>query len=338
MHRAICRNSLGSAMALTLACGVASFLFTPQAQASESGTSIYLLGSGGPGAAVLPPIRGVFLSNTAYYYDASAKADKAFPIGGNVVAGLDVKVVADFATVLWVPTTDLGGATLVVGASLPFGEPSADVSVVLTGPRGGQVGREIEDSNFVVGDPLVTAMLGWKLGKKVSLSTSGFLNIPVGDYREGALANLAFHRWAGDASIAATWLDPELGWDISGKIGMTVNGENEATLYKTGTELHLEGAIEKTFSKRWSAGVQAYYFDQLSGDSGPGATLGAFKGRVTGIGATGAYNFELGARPASLRLHAFKEFDAKNRLEGSSVFLDFTIPLHMVLPGAAAGS
>jgi hypothetical protein len=302
------------------------------ASASESGASIYLLGSGGPGAGALPPIRGVFFANTIYYYDSSLGGGKSLPLGGKVVADVDATILANFATVLWVPSTNLGGATVALGAALPIGQPSIDASVVLTGPGGNQIDRTVSDEDVLIGDPLLTAAVGWKAGK-VSFSASGLLNVPIGQYREGALANLSFNRWAGDASLAATWKDK--GWDVSGKAGLTANGENEATLYTTGTEFHLEGAIEKTLSKTWSAGLQAYHFDQLSGDSGPGAVLGPFKGRVSGVGATAAYNFEIGRRPASLRLHAFKEFDAKNRPEGTAVFLDFTIPLKLVMPPGA---
>jgi hypothetical protein len=174
----------------------------------------------------------------------------------------------------------------------------AMAKMVLTGPGGGQVGRTISDEDVLIGDPVLTAEVGWKAGK-VSFAASGLLNIPIGQYQEGALANLSFNRWAGDASLAATWRDK--GWDISGKAGLTANGENEATLYTTGTEFHLEGAIEKTFSKTWSAGLQAYHFQQLSSDRGPGAVLGPFKGRVSGVGATAAYNFEIGRRPATRR-------------------------------------
>jgi hypothetical protein len=154
------------------------------------------------------------------------------------------------------------------------------------------------------------------------------LNVPIGNYRDGQLANLAFHRWAFDTSLAVTWLDPKSGWDVSGKAGLTFNGENDATNYKTGTELHVEGAVEKIFSPSFSAGLQAYYFQQVSGDSGAGATLGDFKGRVGGFGATAAYNFKIAQKiPATLRLHAMTEFDAKNRMEGNSVWVDFTMPL-----------
>jgi hypothetical protein len=297
------------------------------AQASEGGASVYLLGTGGPGAAVLPPVEGVFLANTVYYYSASADSGKQFPLGGNLVAGLDATIVADFATVLWTPTTNLAGGTLALGLALPIGEPSVDVAAVLTGPGGGQVSISKSDSSLVVGDPILTAALGWKTGN-VHITASTLLNVPIGNYRDGQLANLAFHRWAFDTSLAVTWLDPKSGWDVSGKAGLTFNGENDATNYKTGTELHVEGAVEKIFSPSFSAGLQAYYFQQVSGDSGAGATLGDFKGRVGGFGATAAYNFKIAQKiPATLRLHAMTEFDAKNRMEGNSVWVDFTMPL-----------
>lgn len=329
--------ALARVLARPLCCGVAlagAILALP-AHASEGGANVYLLGSGGPGAALLPPIQGVFLANTLYFYDASAGSGKQLPVGGNVVAGLKAKIAADFPTVLWVPSTDVAGGVLAVGAALPFGEPQADVSAVITGPRGNAFGVSTGDSAFVLGDPILTAALGWTNGK-THLQVSTLLNIPIGQYREGDLANLAFHRWANDWSLAVTWLDPKSGWDVSGKAGFTFNGENDVTQYRTGTEFHLEGAVEKTLSPAWSVGVQGYYFQQVSGDSGPGATLGAFKGLDNGAGVTGAYNFKIAGKiPATLRLHAVAEFNAKNRVQGNSVWLDFTMPLYVKLPPGA---
>ena len=317
------------------ATAAAMLLLAGQADASEGGASVYLLGTGGPGAAIVPPIQGVFLADTQYYYSGEAGGQRQFVVGGNVVAGLDATINANFATVLWVPTTDLGGGTLALGVALPLGEPDVTVSATLTGPGGTQISRSRSDSAFVVGDPLVTAIWGWKSGK-THIAASTLVNIPIGDYREDQLANLAFHRWAVDVSLAGTYLDEEAGWDVSGKAGFTFNGENEHTNYETGTEFHAEAAVEKKFNKTWSAGVQGYYFEQVSGDSGAGARLGSFKGRVAGLGVTGAYNFLLfGKAPATLRLHAIKEFEARNRLEGESVFLDFSMPLWVKMPPGA---
>jgi hypothetical protein len=319
--------------ALALA-GVA-VLGAGEAQASEGGASLYLLGSGGPGAAVLPPVEGVFFDNTFYWYDGKAEAAREFVLNGKVVLGLEATIAADFATVLWVPSTDLLGGTFAVGAALPVGVPDVTAGAVLTGPRGNTVGVSRQDSAFVIGDPIVTAELGWNLPGDSHVALSTLVNVPVGMYREDQLANLAFHRWAVDASIAGTWHDPKLGWDISLKAGVTFNGTNHHTDYNTGTEAHFEGSIERIFSPQFSAGVQAYRFVQLTGDSGTGAVLGPNKGRVTGLGVTAAYNFPIGKMPATLRGRVFEEFDAERRLEGTAVMVSLTVPLSMKLPAGA---
>jgi hypothetical protein len=316
-----------------LGCGVAviAIVCASQAHASESGASVYLLGTGGPEAAVMPPVQGVFVSSTTYYYGGSAGGGKQFVVGGNVVANLNATIVADFASVLWVPTTHLAGGTLGLGMVLPVGSVSADVSAIITGPLGHQVGVSKSDSAVVIGDPLLTAMWGWKQGD-LNLQASTLVNIPVGDYREGELANLAFHRWAGDVSLAATWHDDKSGWDFSSKAGFTFNGQNPETDYRTGTEFHLEGAIEKTLTPAFSIGVQAYYFNQLTGDSGGGAAIGPFEGRDIGVGGTAAYHFALGHTPVTLRLHGTSEVYVKNRPQGTAIWLDLSFPLMMKLP------
>jgi len=282
----------------------------------------------------MPPLQGVFMNNQGYYYNGGAQGGKDFVVGGKVVAGLNAQVAADFLTVLWVPTTNtLGGATFAVGGALPVGDPMVHVSAVVTGPGGNTISLASSDSAFVVGDPLATAALGWKTGD-LHIQLSTIINIPIGDYREGALANLAFHRWAEDGSLAATWHNDKSGWDLSGKAGFTFNGTNTDTDYKTGTEFHIEGSLEKALSPQWSLGAQAYYFHQVTPDSGSGARLGAFEGEVTGVGGTAAYHLKLGKMPATLRLSGFDEFEATNRLQGYSLWLGLSVPLSLKIPTA----
>src|SRR5690242_18332728 len=70
---------------LALCAGVSAAAgLAGSAAATEGGASVYLLGSGGPGAAILPPVEGVFLSNTLYHYQGKAGGDVNFPLGGNV--------------------------------------------------------------------------------------------------------------------------------------------------------------------------------------------------------------------------------------------------------------
>src|SRR6478735_9275462 len=147
MARKTIANPRGVAVVLAL---VTAWSATPAA-ASEGGASLYLLGSGGPGAAVLPPVEGVFFDNMFYFYDASAEANREFVVGGNVVLGLDATIAADFATVLWVPSTNVLGGTFAVGAALAVGVPDVTAGAVLTGPGGGTIAVSRQDSAFVIG-------------------------------------------------------------------------------------------------------------------------------------------------------------------------------------------
>jgi hypothetical protein len=311
-----------------LALGVvaAGCMAPADAGATEGGASLYLLGAGGPGAAILPPLEGIFLVNSYYHYEGEASRERQFQLGGNVVGGLKANIDADFPTVVWVPTTNaMGGATLALGLIVPVGVPDVNVDVVLTGPRGRAVTISRQEDRWTVGDPVLNASLAWKSGD-VWIQTAALLNIPIGDYAAGHLANLSFNRLALDTSLAVTWR--KAGWDLSGKTGVTFNGSNPSTDYNSGDEWHVEASIEKTLSPAWSLGVQAYYLSQISGDSGTGDLVGPFKGQVTGVGATAAYNFKIAGKiPATLRARAFTEMDAKNRLEGDSFFLDFSMPL-----------
>src|SRR5262245_50906307 len=329
---------LGGNMSKILNAAICGLLLpcAAAAQASESGVSFYLLGSGGPGAAMLPPIEGIFVDNSYYHYHGEAKADRQFIVGGNLVAGLDATMDADFGTVLWVPTTSFAGGTLAVGGTLVVGRPDMKVDAVISGPQGNPVSISLQDDAWIVADPVATAALGWTIAKNTHLSTAATVNVPVGHYREGQLANLAFHRWVLDVSTALSWHDAEAGWDASAKTGLTFNGENDVTDYDTGTEFHLEGSVERIFSKQFSAGVQAYHFQQISGDSGAGARLGSFKGRVSSVGATAACNFQLGRVPVNMRGRAFKEFGEKNRLaNGTAIFLSLSFPIHVNMPAGA---
>ena len=114
---------LARRLAWTLACLMAAAFWARGAEASEGGASFYLLGSGGPEAAIMPPLKGVYFDNEFFYENATATAGKQFLIGGNLVSGLHVSSPADFVTVLWAPSTNVLGGVFAVGGALAFGDP-----------------------------------------------------------------------------------------------------------------------------------------------------------------------------------------------------------------------
>ncbi|HEX2888027.1 SphA family protein [Vineibacter terrae] len=297
------------------------------AQAAENGAGFYLLGNKGPGAGVLPP-PGVFFQNDFYFYDGHFGGSKGLPLNGNVVAGVKAQLYGDFLTFLAVAPWDVAGGNLGFTIVIPVGGPNITALASVIGPRGNEFSRSVSDSTFTIGDLVFGPMLGWHAGK-FHWNVAALINAPSGDYHPGQIANLAFHRWGADFTGSLTWLDPELGLDLSMAIGITVNGKNPVTNYKTGTEFHLEWAVSKNIGKQFSVGLLGYHYQQLSNDSGSGARLGGFKGRVTAVGATMAYNMLIASHPVSARIKFFSEFNTQNRPEGQAVFLTLSTPITM---------
>lgn len=313
---------------------IAGLLLVPSvAMSAEGGAGFYLLGSKGPAAGITPP-PGVYFQNDFYYYRGNLGGDKSLPTGGKLAVGVVGTAVIEVPTVMWVLPETIAGGHLGLGGTIPVGWKKTEADVVLNGPRVGEVSTGVRDTAFTIGDPIVSGFLGWQTGN-FYYQIGTMINVPIGDYQDGEISNIAFHHWGADVFAAATWLDPAIGWDISGAIGVTFNAENPATDYRTGNEFHFEWAAVKHINAKFDAGLVGYYYQQLSGDSGDGAAA-PFKGRVAAVGATVGWNFELGETPLSARVKYFHEFTAENRAEGDAVFLSLSMPLSITKPTVSA--
>ena len=294
--------------------------------AAEGGSSFYLLGQRGQGAAVLPPVDGVFFSLPTYLYTGDASGSRSLPIGGTVSLGLDADITLLMPTAIWVtPGESLGGKLALTG-TLVYGRADVTARAAISIPPIVQGSVALSDDRWASGDPVLGALLGWKADHSHYLVAAS-VNVPAGNYHAGRLSNVSLNRWAGDITAAGTWMFPANGFELSSAAGVTFNGKNDDTEYRTGTEFHFEASAFYHFSPAFSVGVNGYHYQQLTGDSGTGATLGDFKGRVTGIGPGLSASFQLGQVPVSLSLRYFHEFDAKNRLEGDTGWLTVSIPL-----------
>jgi hypothetical protein len=314
------------------------------AHAAEAATGVYLLGSKSSMAGVLPP-PGTYISTIKYFYsgDASAAAATGAALQqiGNVTVEADVELDArafiELPTALWISPREILGGNLGLGIIAPVGwkdisvDLDARASLTLPNGRSLSAGQQFsrDDNVFSFGDPLLTAILGWHQGNW-HWNLSGLLNMPIGAYDEDALANIGFNRWAADLTAAVTWFDPGSGHEVSVAAGFTFNGENPDTDYKTGTEFHAEFAAMQHLSQSFAIGLTGYHYDQISRDSGAGARLGAFKGRVTALGPNINYNFQWDGTPVSTSLRWLHEFDASNRLEGDAILFSAAIPIGIV--------
>ena len=113
--------------------------------------------------------------------------------------------------------------------------------------------------------------------------------------------------------------------EFDSAVSVTFNAENPATDYTTGDEFDWDWAIGKKFTNGLKVGIAGFAYQQLTPDSGSGAKLGPFEGRVFGVGPQLTYNTHLMHRSVLFSFHYFKEFDAQNRFTGNLATLATTV-------------
>ena len=301
-----------------------SIALAPQAFAAEGGLGFYLLGSKTTMSGYLPP-PGTYGIISNYGYSGSANIN--ILSGGVEVTG-DVKADAYLAmpTALFVLDQDVLGGHLALSLTTPFGYKSLNAGALLTKPGGSVLGTNVGLDNWDFGDPVLGATLGWNNGD-LHYTLGTLINVPIGPWEKGNPINISFHRWVVDTTAALTYLNPATGVELSGAAGLTFNGENQVTNYKTGTEFHFESAAMLHMSKQLSFGLNGFAYDQITGDSGSGAVLGPFEGQVYALGPAVDFSFMAGKLPVAVNLRYFHEFYAKNRLQGDAGFVTFAVPL-----------
>nr|WP_248311748.1 transporter [Bosea sp. ASV33] len=326
-------RSLAVVLAGAASC-IGALVASTTLHATEGGASLYVPGLRGPGAGIVPP-PGFYFENDFYSYSGRLSARTQTQIGGAVLTNVKVQARVNFATPTWVTPIEIFGGNLAFAVSLPFGDPKVSAGALIAAPRLGRAfGFKQRDSAFLFGDPVVSSFVGWHAGN-FHWQVGGSVNIPSGTYREGQLSNLSFNRWIGDIYAAATWLDPKIGLDISGAVGFEINGKNNDTDYKSGNAVHADLAVSQYLTKELSVGALLSHYQQISGDSGAGASLGSYKGRTTAIGGTIGYNFAVGGTPVSARLKVLREINVENRPAGTIALVTLAFPIGQVPPPAA---
>jgi hypothetical protein len=78
-------------------------------------------------------------------------------------------------------------------------------------------------------------------------------------------------------------------------------------------------------SRSWRNG---YYFHQVSGDSGSGATLGAFKAETVGVGPVLSFVSKVDGHDLVAELKWLHETDTENRMKGNFGWLKLVFKLY----------
>ncbi len=309
----------GAALAVCIA------LIGSHSHGAEGGIGVYVLGSRGPMAGFVPP-PGIYFQSDLWQYRASFDAGRAFPSGAPLAGSIGGHATVDLLTPVWVTPLEVLGGQLGFALTLPVGSVRLTANSAFASSLGlGASPRT--DTTSSIGDVYAHSFVGWHAGNwHWRLAATAI--VPSGAYEDGALGNIALNRPAADLHGGLTWLDPAIGVEVSIAPGVTFNGENRATKYRTGNEFHVDWVVARHFSQTFWAGLVGYHYQQLTGDSGPGAFLGEFKGRVTALGGAIGTTLTLGQTPIAANVRVYREFETQNRFEGTAAYFTVAMPLY----------
>jgi hypothetical protein len=313
---------------LGVSCGLALLGNPQRAFADAGGLSFWLPGTFGSLAAT--PVAPGWAYTTIYLHlQQNAGGGRDFVtsggVPGSVVAGLSAHADALIQGVTYTsPMPVLGGQFGLSLLAAP-GNIGVGIDATLTGPRGNAISGSSFDNRTTVSDVFYQGTLKWNQGvNNEMVYIAG--NIPSGTYDSSRLANLSFGFSAIDFGGGYTYLDPKSGHEFSVVGGLTYSLMNPDLQYQNGIDFHVDWAASQFVSKSVLVGLGGYYFQQLTADSGPGAKLGDFKGRVLGIGPQVGFIFPVGeGYQGYLNLRGFKDFAAENRPEGYSTWVTLSI-------------
>jgi hypothetical protein len=116
-------------------------------------------------------------------------------------------------------------------------------------------------------------------------------------------------------------MSKKTGTELSAFFGYAVSTENNATQYRNGDIVHLEGVVQQYLplgskTTLLAIGVNGFFYQQVTGDSGSGARLGPFKSRTAGVGPILTFVNIRGKSALSVQLKWLPELDTKKRLRG----------------------
>lgn len=293
----------------------------PVLQGEEGGSGHYLPGSMASSVDGVPPSETFIVRYNLVYYQGDASVNESLPIAGLSTLGASATSWANGMTLLWRPPVEIGERwSFALSATVPLLTMEVTANVVTAGPT--TVRRT--DSLTALGDVvLMPAMFNYHVSSNWNVNVRLGAYAPTGDYEVGRLANTGKNYWTVEPTIGLMYFGVNNGREASLFLGADFNTENEATQYRTGTQLHADLTLAQhfpLFGGLTGIGVNGYWYEQVEGDSGAGATFGDFEGRTAGFGPVLSQTFKIGPVDLIAEAKWLHEFETRNRLEGDIVW------------------
>ena len=313
------RASLAILFRLSVLFAVTGVALLPSvAMAEEGGSGHYLPGSMSSFVDGVPLTESVIFRLNVLNYNGEASKSVTIPVARTVTAGLKAESTAIGLSVAWRPSWGGSGDwSYAMSATIPYVwiDVSGDVAPLMI---------HQSDSLSGLGDiVLMPVLLNYNVNPDFNINTRLCFYAPTGSYEVGRLANTGKNFWTIEPTVAFMYFGQKNGREASLFLGADFNQENPDTHYKSGTQVHADGTLAQHFPL-WGglagAGITAFWYQQVTGDSGSGATLGDFKAWDNGIGPVVSFAGKSGSRDVIGELKWLHEYGVKNRLSGDAVF------------------
>ncbi len=233
---------------------------------------------------------------------------------------IQTDVVATRLSYVW-PGVTLFGANVETRVAVSLPTIKLSLGIARPAPLG-----PLDRSGSATGlaDPQIApVLLGWHTGPLHQ--TAGVETFaPIGEYHVDHAVNPGRHYWQIAPIYAVTYL-PDNGAPLDFKARYGINGRNHQTGYRSGNELTLEFSGGYRVLPHIVLGASGYYYRQLTDDRQNGAAVNGDgnRGKVTAIGPYFSYIF---TPKFALLVKVQSEFGARNRPEGTRVWLQTKIP------------
>jgi len=308
---------------LLLTLTIATMLLPAALRAEEAGSGHYLPGATASFIDALPGKEAFAYVNAFTYYNGTASGSRQIELGGQVVANIEGTVYADTSILLYQTPWKLFGGGYAAAVAIPYMwmDVKGDVQV------GPVTGNRRDTANGIGDIEIIPLMLGWTNG---DLKFGGQFGVyaPTGEFEQGALANIGKNYWTFEPGLNVSWLSSKIGLELSAFAGFDLNTKNDKTDYQSGDVFHLDVTVAEhvPLGKGFvGVGANAFYYQQITGDSGSGARLGDFEGRTVGVGPVVSYAMKVGKTDVVAELKWLPELSVEKRLKGDTVWFKLAL-------------
>jgi hypothetical protein len=308
------KNLFVHASALTLAASVA--------HAEEGGSGHYAPGATADFIDALPGKPGLVIADAFTYYNGGATPPIDF--AGKPLFSANATLNANSIFALYETPLRVLGGNYAVATVIPYIWLQVDGKLTL-----GPVAKKVSDYTDGLGDiTLYPFILGWTNSMDMKYDVRLAVYAPTGEYEKGQLANAGRNYWTFEPAVSFSWLSTKIGTEVTVFTGFDVNTKNEDTDYQSGASFHLDGTVAQhlpLFGGFAGVGAEGFVYEQITADSGSGATLGSFEGHTYGVGPVVSYTHKIGKYDIAGEVKWLPEVDVSKRLSGDYLWVKLGI-------------